>query len=40
MPATQFPDNENNDFDPTNIGGPGSSLTNNVRDITTVQTGI
>ncbi|WP_373516445.1 cell surface protein SprA, partial [Pricia sp.] len=35
-----FPDNGNNDFDPTNIGGPGSQLTNAVRDVTTVEQGI
>jgi cell surface protein SprA len=35
-----LPNNENNDFDPTNIGGPGSLLTNAVRDITNVQAGI
>jgi cell surface protein SprA len=35
-----FPDNGNNDFDPTNIGGSGSQLTQQVRDITTVEQGI
>ena len=35
-----LPDNGNNDYDPTNIGGPGSQLTNAVRDIATVQAGI
>jgi cell surface protein SprA len=35
-----LPNNENNDFDPTNIGGPGSLLTNAVRDITVVETGV
>lgn len=35
-----LPNNKNNDFDPTNIGGPGSLLTNAVRDITIVETGI
>ncbi|EDP72451.1 hypothetical protein FBALC1_15157 [Flavobacteriales bacterium ALC-1] len=35
-----LPNNENNDFDPTNIGGPGSLLTEAVRDITIVETGI
>ncbi|TXE06368.1 cell surface protein SprA [Seonamhaeicola algicola] len=35
-----YPNNLNNDFDPTNIGGAGSQLTNAVRDITTVQSGI
>ncbi|PYE83623.1 protein involved in gliding motility SprA [Winogradskyella epiphytica] len=34
------PSNKNNDFDPTNIGGPGSLLTNQVRNITSVQAGI
>jgi cell surface protein SprA len=34
-----FPDNGNNDFDPLNIGGAGSQLTNNIRDISTVQSG-
>lgn len=35
-----LPDNENNDFDPTNIGGPGSLLTEAVRDITNVEAGV
>ncbi|WP_282043945.1 cell surface protein SprA [Winogradskyella flava] len=35
-----FPDNENNDFDPTNIDGPGSLLTEAVRDITNVEAGV
>lgn len=35
-----FPDNPNNDFDPTNIGGGGSQLTNAIRDVATVQSGI
>ncbi len=35
-----FPDNGNNNYDPTNIGGPGSQLNNAVRDIATVQSGI
>jgi len=34
------PNNGNNDFDPTNIEGPGSQLTKAVRDITTVEQGI
>jgi cell surface protein SprA len=34
------PNNKNNDFDPTNIGGPGSLLTEAVRDITAVEAGI
>ncbi|MCA0130972.1 cell surface protein SprA [Winogradskyella sp. D23] len=37
---TEFPRNENNDLDPTNIGGPGSILNDNVRDITIVESGI
>lgn len=35
-----LPNNPNNAFDPTNIGGPGSQLTAAVRDITTVEQGI
>jgi cell surface protein SprA len=35
-----LPDNGNNDYDPTNIGGPGSQLTDAVRDIATVEAGI
>ncbi|WP_452231546.1 T9SS outer membrane translocon Sov/SprA [Lacinutrix sp. MEBiC02595] len=35
-----YPDNENNAFDPTNIGGAGSQLNNLIRDIATVQSGI
>nr|WP_198513417.1 cell surface protein SprA [Confluentibacter lentus] len=35
-----FPSNENNGLDPTNIGGAGSQLTNAIRDIASVQTGI
>jgi cell surface protein SprA len=35
-----FPDNGNNDFDPTNIGGAGSQLTSAIRDIATVKSGI
>ncbi|MDO1502426.1 cell surface protein SprA [Winogradskyella maritima] len=35
-----LPDNPNNDFNPFNIGGPGSLLTDAVRDITTVEQGI
>nr|WP_033957623.1 cell surface protein SprA [Psychroserpens jangbogonensis] len=38
--ANEPPDNGNNDFDPTNIGGPGSLLSPLVRDITTVEQGI
>ena len=34
-----YPDNANNDFDPTNIGGAGSQLTQDVRDIATAQSG-
>lgn len=40
VPNTSLPDNSNNDFDPTNIGGAGSLLNDNVRDITNVQNGI
>ncbi|MFC0603825.1 cell surface protein SprA [Winogradskyella pulchriflava] len=35
-----LPDNGNNDFDPSNIGGPGSLLTQSVRDITNVEAGV
>jgi len=35
-----FPDNGNNQLNPANIGGPGSQLTDAVRDIATVQSGI
>nr|WP_111684972.1 cell surface protein SprA [Winogradskyella tangerina] len=35
-----LPDNGNNEFDPTNIGGPGSLLTDAVRDITNVEAGV
>ncbi len=35
-----YSDNSNNDFDPTNIGGAGSQLTNAIRDVATVQSGI
>lgn len=35
-----LPDNGNNDFDPTNIGGAGSLLTEVVRDITNVEAGV
>ncbi len=38
--ATAFPDNNNNAFDPTNIGGAGSLLSTAVRDVTTVEQGI
>ncbi|HEX9826870.1 MAG TPA: cell surface protein SprA, partial [Flavobacteriaceae bacterium] len=38
--ANQPPNNPNNDFDPNNIGGAGSQLTQAVRDITTVEQGI
>ncbi|MBT8244985.1 MAG: cell surface protein SprA [Winogradskyella sp.] len=40
VPSTSFPDDSNNDFDPTNVGGAGSLLNDNVRDITNVQNGI
>ncbi|AUC83293.1 cell surface protein SprA [Lacinutrix sp. Bg11-31] len=35
-----YPDNANNRLDPTNIGGPGSQITDAIRDIATVQSGI
>ncbi|HNQ28400.1 MAG TPA: cell surface protein SprA, partial [Aquaticitalea sp.] len=35
-----YPDNGNNDFDPRNIGGPGSQLNELIRSITTVEQGI
>ena len=35
-----FPSNGNNGFDPTNIGGAGSQLTDAIRDVATVQSGI
>nr|WP_239970570.1 cell surface protein SprA [Confluentibacter citreus] len=35
-----FPNNQNNGLDPTNIGGAGSQLTNAIRDIASVQSGI
>ena len=35
-----IPDNGNNDFDPTNIGGAGSQITSAIRDVATVQSGI
>ncbi|GAA4800182.1 cell surface protein SprA [Litoribaculum gwangyangense] len=35
-----FPDNANNAFNPTNIGGGGSQITEAIRDIATVQSGI
>lgn len=35
-----FPDNSNNAFDPTNVGGAGSLLTQAVRDISTTEQGI
>ncbi|WP_298899454.1 cell surface protein SprA [uncultured Psychroserpens sp.] len=38
--GSQFPDNGNNAFDPTNIGGAGSFLSPTVRDITTAEQGI
>ena len=40
VPAGSFPDNPNNDFDPENIGGPGSQLTEAVRVITNVEAGV
>ncbi|HLT33258.1 MAG TPA: cell surface protein SprA [Aquaticitalea sp.] len=38
--STLLPQNGNNGFDPTIIGGPGSQLNQLVRDITTVEQGI
>nr|WP_204344968.1 cell surface protein SprA [Psychroserpens algicola] len=38
--ASQFPDNDNNAFDPTDIGNGGSFLSPAVRDITTAEQGI
>ncbi|MDH7913305.1 cell surface protein SprA [Winogradskyella sp. SYSU M77433] len=35
-----LPNNENNAFDPTNIGGAGSYLTSAVRDVTVVENGV
>ena len=35
-----YPDNSNNSFDPTIIGNANSQLTNSVRDVATVQSGI
>ncbi|OEK09200.1 cell surface protein SprA [Flavivirga aquatica] len=35
-----LPDNSNNAFDPTNIGGANSQLNESIRDIATVQSGI
>ncbi|MDO5974644.1 cell surface protein SprA [Flavivirga jejuensis] len=35
-----LPNNPNNGFDPTNIGGTGSQLTDAIRDVATVQSGI
>ncbi|MFI0428592.1 cell surface protein SprA [Mariniflexile sp. HMF6888] len=37
---TAYPNNKNNAFDPTNIGGAGSQLTDAIRDVATVQNGI
>ena len=39
-PPNSYPDNSNNAYDPTAIGGSGSQLTNSVRDIASVQNGI
>jgi cell surface protein SprA len=38
--GSQFPDNENNAFDPTNIGGAGSFLSEAIRDVTTAEQGL
>ena len=35
-----FPDNSNNAYDPTNIGGAGSQITELIRDVATAQSGI
>ena len=35
-----YPDNGNNNFDPTNIGGAASQLNDAIRDVATVQSGI
>ncbi|GAA4279886.1 T9SS outer membrane translocon Sov/SprA [Gaetbulibacter aestuarii] len=35
-----FPANENNGYDPTNIGGAGSQITDAIRDVATVKSGI
>ncbi|MCF6295236.1 MAG: cell surface protein SprA [Flavobacteriaceae bacterium] len=35
-----FPNNSNNAYDPTNIGGAGSQITEAIRDVATVQSGI
>ena len=39
-PPNSYPDYSNNAYDPTSIGLPGSQLTDLVRDISTVQSGI
>ena len=39
-PPNSYPDNSNNAYDPTSIGLAGSQLTDLVRDISTVQSGI
>ena len=39
-PPNSYPDNSNNAYDPTTIGDAGSQLTNLVRDIASVQSGI
>ncbi|WP_372753707.1 cell surface protein SprA [Mariniflexile sp.] len=38
--ASAYPNNKNNAFDPTNIGGSGSQINDAIRDIATVQSGI
>ncbi len=35
-----FPDNSNNAYDPKNIGGAGSQITEAIRDVATIQAGI
>ena len=39
-PPNSYPDNSNNGYDPTSIGGAGSQITNLVRDVASVQAGI
>ncbi|NDB56650.1 cell surface protein SprA, partial [archaeon] len=39
-PPQSYPDNSNNAYDPTSIGDVGSQLTNLVRDISSIQSGI
>ncbi len=39
-PPNSYPDNSNNAYDPTSIGDAGSQITNLVRDVASVQSGI